>query len=430
MSAKKRYAQVGLGSRSYIYSEALVQEYQDTCELVGLCDTNEGRLNQRIAWARQFGVEVPGYRPEEFERMIAETKPDTVIVTSVDATHDHYTCLAMELGCDVISEKPMTTTAEKCQRILDTQRRTGKTCRVTFNYRYSPPRTQMRSLMMSGVIGEVLSVDFHWLLDIHHGADYFRRWHRYKENSGGLLVHKATHHFDIMNWWLDTVPTSVVATGQRRFYTPQQAEAYGLADRSERCLDCPASDRCHFYLDLRQYDELRRLYLENEQYDGYYRDQCVFSGKINIEDSMGLLVEYRNGVKMTYSLNAFMPWEGYVVTFNGTKGRLEHHCEETVYISGDGSVPGALKARGTTIHVYPHFEPAYEIEVWRAEGGHGGGDPLLMADLFSATPAPDPYRHAADHQAGAYSILTGIAANRSMQTGQRVFIKDLVQGLK
>jgi predicted dehydrogenase len=431
MSIRKRFVQVGLGSRSYLYSEALVEQYRDTCELVGLCDTNEGRLRQRIAWAGQFGVEVPGYRSEEFERMIAECRPDTVIVTSVDATHDDYTARAMELGCDVISEKPMATTAEKCQRILDAQRLTGKTCRVTFNYRYSPPRTQMKSLMMSGVIGEVLSVDFHWLLDIHHGADYFRRWHRYRENSGGLLVHKATHHFDIMNWWLDTVPESVVATGQRRFYTPKQAEAYGLTDRSERCLDCPAAGRCHFYLDLRQYDELRLLYLENEQYDGYYRDQCVFSGKINIEDSMGLLVEYRNGVKMTYSLNAFMPWEGYIVAFNGTKGRLEHHCEETVYISGDGSVPGALRARGTTIHVYPHFEPAYEIEVWRAEGGHGGGDPLLLENLFgSSSPKPDPYRHAADHRAGAYSILTGIAANRSMQTGQRVRINDLVHGLE
>ena len=52
---------------------------------------------------------------------------------------------------------------------------------------------------MSGVIGNVVSVDFHWLLDTRHGADYFRRWHRNKRNSGGLLVHKATHHFDLVN---------------------------------------------------------------------------------------------------------------------------------------------------------------------------------------------------------------------------------------
>ena len=45
-----------------------------------------------------------------------------------------------------------------------------------------------------------------WLLDTRHGADYFRRWHRNKNNSGGLMVHKATHHFDLVNWWMIPTP--------------------------------------------------------------------------------------------------------------------------------------------------------------------------------------------------------------------------------
>lgn len=429
MPARKRYAQVGLGSRGWLYTTALVEGYRDTCELVGLCDKNEGRLQMARSWAKERGADVPGYSPQDFDRMIAECKPDTVIVTSMDTTHDDFGCRAMELGCDVISEKPMATTAEKCQRIIDTQRATGRNYRVTFNYRYSPPRTQMKELLKTGIIGEILSVDFHWLLDTRHGADYFRRWHRNKTNSGGLLVHKATHHFDIINWWMDTAPKTVYAMGQRRFYTPQQADAYGLTNRTERCLDCPEASRCHFYLDLRKYDELRALYLDNEAYDGYFRDRCVFSDKIDIEDSMALVVEYANGVKMTYSLNAFMPWEGYIVTFNGTKGRIEHTAEETAYVSGDGSVQGALKARGTFIHVYPHFEPAYGIEVWKAEGSHAGGDDRLLDDLFSANPPPDPNKRAADYRAGANSILTGIAANRSMVTGMPVRISDLVHGI-
>ena len=98
---------------------------------------------------------------------------------------------------------------------------------------------------MSGVIGEVLSLDFHWLLNIHHGADYFRRWHRNKENSGGLMVHKATHHFDLINWWLSSVPESVFAQGHRNFYTPKTADRYGLVNRTERCLTCPETT-CHF----------------------------------------------------------------------------------------------------------------------------------------------------------------------------------------
>jgi len=426
---KKRVVQVGLGSRSHMFLQAVIENYKDDYELVALCDNNEGRLYQRLSWAKSEGVQVQGYGHEDFDLMITECRPDVVIVTTKDCFHDAYICRAMELGCDTITEKPMTTTIEKCQRIIDTQKRTGKQCRVTFNYRYSPVRTQVKDLLMSGVIGSLLSVDFHWLLDIKHGSDYFRRWHRNNANSGGLMVHKATHHFDLVNWWLSTIPRRVFASGHRRFYTPQQAAAYGLDTRGERCLNCPEAEHCPFYLDLRQYETLRRLYLENEQYDGYYRDQCVFSDTIDIEDSMNLVVDYENGAKMSYSLNAFMPWEGYVVNFNGTRGRLEHKCEETVYSSGDDSVPGALKAHGTNIHIFPHFNPAYSVDIWQAAGGHGGGDALLLDDIFKPGAVEDPYMRAADHRSGAYAMLTGTAANRSMEEGQAVKIPDLVQGI-
>lgn len=428
---RRRYAQVGVGSRSMMYSAAIVGLFPDACELVGLCDSNPGRLAARQAWARERGVDAPAYAAADFERMLADCRPDVVIVTSMDATHDLYICRAMELGRDVITEKPMTTDALKCQRIIDTQRRTGRACRVTFNYRYSPPRTQIKDLLMSGVIGDVVSLDFQWLLDTHHGADYFRRWHRNKANSGGLMVHKATHHFDLINWWLSSVPETVYATGSRAFYTPHQAERYGLHRRGERCHGCPEAERCAFYLDLGASPDLEALYLANEGHDGYYRDRCVFSGEIDIEDNMQVTVAYADGVRMSYSLNAFMPWEGYVVAINGSKGRLEHKCQETVYISGDGTTPGELLAEGTTIRICPHFGAAYNVPVWSAEGGHGGGDLPLLKDLFAPEDQReiDPYLRAADQRGGAYSILTGVAANHSIATRQVVRIDDLVQGI-
>ncbi|MEM7117413.1 MAG: Gfo/Idh/MocA family oxidoreductase [Chloroflexota bacterium] len=427
MKAKKRYAQVGVGSRAFMYTAAIIERYGGTSELVGLCDRNEGRLGLYKRWVAARGTAVPTYLPHQFDAMIQQEKPDIVIVTTQDSSHDHYICRAMELGCDVITEKPMTTALDKCQRIIDTQQQTGKQCRVAFNYRYAPHRTQVKDLLQSRVIGDVVSVDFHWLLDTHHGADYFRRWHRRRENSGGLLVHKATHHFDLVNWWLETIPQTVFAQGQRRFYRPEQADQLGLQPRAERCLDCAVAQSCPFCLDLRQIDSLKRLYLDQEAYDGYQRDQCVFSSQIDIEDVMNVLVTYANGVQMTYSLNAFMPWEGYTIVFNGTKGRLEHKCEETVYISGDGTVPGALKKQGTTIHIYPHFAPAYAVDVWTGEGGHGGGDGPLLADIFAPEETADPYQRAAGYKAGAYSILTGIAANESMRTATAVPIQDPFQ---
>lgn len=426
---KKRYVIVGLGGRSYMYLRALLELYPDRHQLVGVCDINPGRVELARSFAKSKGQDVNGFLDDQFDSMITELKPETVIVTTKDKFHDEYICRSLALGCDVITEKPMTTTAEKCQRILDAQKASGKKVYVTFNYRYSPPRTQVKDLLMSGIIGEVLSVDFHWLLDIRHGADYFRRWHRNKDNSGGLMVHKATHHFDLVNWWLSTVPDQVFALGHKKFYVPAQADSYNLSNRGERCTGCPESGNCQFYLDLSEHMELRMLYLENEHYDGYYRDRCVFSEQIDIEDSVNVLVNYKNGVKMTYSLNAFMPWEGYIINFNGTKGRLEHHCEESVYISGDGSIPGALKATGTTIKIFPHFKPAYSVDIWKAEGGHGGGDSLLLDDLFGEVKKVDRYKRAADYRSGAYSILTGIAANLSMSSGMPVTIDNLVRDL-
>jgi predicted dehydrogenase len=249
---------------------------------------NADNLNAR-------GYTAKAYLDTQFDQLVAETRPDVVLVTSKDCTHDIYICRAMELGCDVITEKPMTMHEEKCQRILDTQMRTGRSCRVTFNYRYSPPRAQVKHLLMSGVIGDIRSVDFHWLLDTRHGADYFRRWHRQRANSGGLQVHKATHHFDLVNWWLSSVPESVYATGARNFYTPHTAARYGLANPARRCLGCPEEAKCPFYVDIRNYPDLVDSFLRHEAHDGYLRDSCVFSPEIDIEDTLHAVVRYRAG---------------------------------------------------------------------------------------------------------------------------------------
>ena len=427
---KKRYVIVGTGGRSRMYQDAIQKEYANVCELVGLCDINAGRL--KLARKRSVdntGRKVPIYGADDFDKMITETRPDVVIVTTVDGFHHVYLIRGMELGCNVITEKPMTIDAEKCQQIIDTQSKTGKHCRVTFNYRYSPPRTQVKDLLMSGAIGDLLSVDFHWMLNTHHGADYFRRWHSQKKFSGGLMVHKATHHFDLVNWWLSAVPVSVYATGKREYYTPKMARRIGLNGHHERCHTCPEKGLCGFELDLEASPKLKELYLDNEQYDGYFRDRCVFRPGIDIEDTMNVLVTYDNGVTMCYSLNAFNSWEGYHIVFNGTKGRIEHTIREKIYISGTGTELGGIQEGGTTTRVFPLRGPVEDVEPWTGRGGHGGGDKVLLDDLFLPEKQSDKYLRAADHRSGAFSILTGVAANRCFETKQPVQIADLVENL-
>jgi predicted dehydrogenase len=429
---RKRYAIVGLGSRYRMYHDAIEKNYREHAELVALCDKNPGRLALAQKRSGENGAPVPaGYVHTDFDKMIRETKPDIVLVTTMDSTHDDYIVRAMELGCDTVTEKPMTTTPEKCQRILDARARTGKQIRVLFNYRYSPPRTQVKDILMSGEIGEVRSVDFQWLLNTSHGADYFRRWHAEKKNSGGLMVHKATHHFDLVNWWLGAVPVSVTATGKREFYTPEMAKRFGLTSHHERCHTCPEQDKCGFFMSLADNPGLKALYLDQEKYDGYFRDRCVFSPRIDIEDTMNVIVGYDNRVTLNYSLNAFNSWEGYQIAFNGTKGRLEHRIVEQVYVNAADSdaTQGAIAEKGVTTTVIPLRGSPRRLEAWSGTGSHGGGDKVMLDDMFLPQPPADKYLRAADERAGAFSILIGAAANQCFATGQPVQIADLVAKL-
>lgn len=440
MSQKKRYAIVGTGSRSSMYIKAICNTYPDRAELVGLCDSNQSRMNYYnnvfLKKSCNNHPDVPTYKADRFDDMIAECKPDVIIVTSMDRTHHKYTCRAMELGCDVITEKPMTIDAEKCQQIIDTQKRTGRNVTVTFNYRYAPRNSKVKEVLQSGVVGEITSVHFEWLLDTSHGADYFRRWHRNKVNSGGLMVHKATHHFDLVNWWLDSEPVTVFAMGDLKFYGKINAEKRGITEFYSRARNNPIAAKDPFALKISPDDETTMgLYYNAEQEDGYYRDQSVFGDGISIEDNMGVMVRYRNNAVMTYSLCAHCPWEGYRIVFNGTKGRLEFNVVEKSFVDGKGENMAEFGMRELgedrkqlvpEIIFQPHWGKAQVITYdCDTLAGHGGGDARLLKNLFVGVDE-DPLGLAADFHDGAKSILTGIGANLSMQTGLPVKVQELI----
>ncbi len=433
MDAKKRFAVVGTGGRASMFIQAITTTYRESCELVALCDLSQTRMNwHNELLETQAGLApVPTYHADQFDQMISDTHPDTVIVASMDATHHLYINRAMELGCDVISEKPMTIDAEKARSIFETIERTGKKLRVTFNYRYAAAFTKLREQIMQGVVGRPLCVDFSWLLDTYHGADYFRRWHREKQNSGGLLVHKATHHFDLVNWWIDSYPEEVFAFGDLLFYGKENAEARGETYTYKRYTGVPEAQEDPFALFLDQDASLRGLYLEAENDNGYIRDRNVFGEPITIEDTMAVTARYRNGVILSYSLIAYSPWEGLHVAITGTKGRIELKVVENVnLVSGQGESRHPQASTGpfkqASIRVFPMFGEGYDVEIPPVvEGNHGGADPVMLEQIFSPNPPADPFNRAASHIDGAASIMLGIAANRAMEINQPVRISDL-----
>jgi predicted dehydrogenase len=425
---RKRYALIGSGSRAIFFYSAIITTYKKTSELVAFCDVNQTRLDYANSRVQSLGHDpVPTYKAADFDKMISETKPDEIIVTTIDRTHHTYIIRALEQGCSVLSEKPMTVDAPRCKDILSAVDSTGGKVRVSFNYRYAPHNTKIREVIGSGAIGTVTSVHFEWMLNTSHGADYFRRWHRDKRNSGGLLVHKSTHHFDLVNFWLQSHPQTVYAQGDLKFYGRENAEARGETERFySRAHGSDKAKGDPFALHMAENPQLKALYLDAEHEDGYYRDQNVFGDGINIEDTMNVLVRYRSGAVLTYSLTAYAPWEGFRVSINGTGGRLEAEVVENSYVSagGEQAAEGSLESRTVTLRRL--FEKPVEVEIEDGEGAHGGGDEVLLRDLFGEQKHGADDGRAASHVDGAASILTGIAANRSIATGQAVNVDDIL----
>ncbi|WP_426764115.1 Gfo/Idh/MocA family protein [Pseudarthrobacter sp. 1G09] len=443
---KARFALIGTGGRSEMYIRAIFGKHADTAELVAFSDVNPGRVEFYQKLIQELGAPGPiaSFDPKDLTAFVQANNIDRVVVTTPDYTHADFIVEGLRAGADVVVEKPLTIDAEGCRRITQAVQETGRNVVVTFNYRYSPRNSALKEIIQSGVIGKVTSIDFSWVLDTVHGADYFRRWHREKKNSGGLLIHKASHHFDLVNWWIDDVPERVFASGGLKFYGDTNAAERGLGARPERgtpAADTPAGERDPFALDLREDERLKALFLDNEHYDGYRRDQDVFTGGITIEDNLALVVEYQGGPRLSYSLNAHSPWEGYRVAVNGTEGRAELevveraavlHSTDKKTVVDPSATPveeeDAVRRNGERLVVQRHWEPAYEVPIVNGEGGHGGGDALLLSDLFNG-PGEDPLGRPSGYLDGLRSVSVGIAGNRSLESALPVRIEDLDLGV-
>ena len=436
---RRRHAVVGTGHRAEMYVQALLDSHADVGTPVAWCDTNPVRMNYYDRLFRSYAPDValPSSWPaEEFEEMLSSVRPDAVVVTTPDYRHSDYLVTALEHGVDVIVEKPLTTDADRARAIAAAADRSSAHVTMAFNYRYSPRNALVRKLISGGAIGTPTSVHFEWLLDTGHGADYFRRWHAEKDKSGGLIIHKASHHFDLVNWWVDDVPATVSALGSRRFYGAENARARGQDPVGATSRDLAPGDP--FRIDLAADDRLRQLYLDAEHVDGYQRDRNVFGEAITIEDTMNVLVGYRGGVAMTYSLYAYAPWEGYRVAINGTEGRIEldvverpHRAKDDLEVDPSAAADGdhtdrfaEVRSRGSQLRLQRHWERAREVPIPVGQGGHGGGDARLLDDIFRGD-GPDPLHHRASWRDGLRSAAIGIAANESMATGRTVDIDSL-----
>lgn len=426
-STKKRIALVGTGIRGLkFWGEKVIKNYSDVIQFVALSDINPGRLE----YAREYlKLDVPTYTI--FDEMLENEKIDLLFVTTVDATHDEFIIKALKKGINVLTEKPMTTDEVKCQNIITAAKNSDAKLIMGFNYRYGKIFTKLKQMLHDKEIGEITSIDFNWYLNTFHGASYFRRWHGQREKSGTLLLHKASHHFDLLNWWIGSDPVEVHAYGSLDYYGKNNAF------RGERCMNCEHQQKCKFFWDIKKDKESYDLYVKHENHDGYIRDNCLFRNEIDIFDKMALQIKYANGVQVSYSLTTYSPYEGFRIAFNGKKGRMETwegipsmdavqvdqaeiHAKEM-----DQSSHTKAELEYHEIIKQINFEPFERILVPYIRSGHWGGDETMLDEMLKGIIEKPELHHASNERDGSMAVLIGIAARKSIDEAKTIKIAEL-----
>ncbi len=424
INVKKRYILAGTGSRGLgMFGKPITfgEDLEGHGEIVGFCDSSPARMAFGRKWLE---------KPEDFPcsvdlgEVASQVECDGVIVATMDSAHAGYIVKALELGKRVFCEKPVCTDAAQVRAILAAEEASDANVLVTHNVRYGPAFDTIKKTVESGLIGDLLFVEYNDFLDRSHGADYFRRWHGLKACSGGLAIHKSSHHYDILNYIVGSFGKTMYATGGTEFYGKAGPH------RGARCSGCEHAEKCEFHADLFESEVTIGLYRDAEADSGYLRDGCVFREEITAEDNFHSVFDYENGVRGVYTLVAYCPFEGYRVVFSGSKGRLEYHTLGSAdWAPGENATPGISGDASSSLRAFLPGEGIRAVEIPKVEGGHGGADPALRRDFFiNSWKSDERSPRMASLMEGCQAVLMGAAVNISIAEGRSVDVQELLEG--
>ena len=403
----KKIVITGCGLRMLAFASALKNRFRTTHAIAGLMDIDPGKMR---GFARKAGLDVPMFT--DFDRMCDEIRPDLILVGTADVFHVEYVIRALDRKIAVVSEKPLCINFDQCRMILEARHRNPEVFAVTsHNSRYRPVARTVKKLLSEGRIGKVISAEYRETLDRIHGKSYFRRWNSHRKISNGLELHKSSHHFDKLNYLLDSFAVEVTASGVLLNYGAKAPHRF----EGKFCHTCPHKTECP---DFFQYDP------ELFNAEIYSPDQCIWSPEIDIEDNFSAGIRFANGVYANYSLCAAADYEGEVIHLQGEKGRLE--ASQLSYSTRPNDIHNVGAVPFESIRIWRHGSAVpEEIPIEHiANAAHGGADYSLFSELF----APEPPPSLPTLEDGVLAVLTGAAVVQSIQTGRKVEIpKDLLK---
>ncbi len=373
---------IGAGNRGNTYSDYRLH-FPDQMEMVGVAEPIEER-NRRYAERHNISKEK---RFVTWEHVFDRPKfADAVIIATPDRLHYGPCMKALEMGYDVLLEKPISPSEEECLDILNLARKTGRIVAVCHVLRYAPYFIELKRMIDEGAVGELVSIDhFEPIEHVHMSHSYVRgNWHNSK-TSTPIIMGKSCHDMDIMRWMVDQPCESIAAYGDLKWFRKENAPE-GSTDRcTSGCkieTTCPYSakriyhqERQHTYVFDLPKDELKHGDFIMEQLKTTDYGRCVYQMDNDQPDHYVTSMRFRGGVTANFSMEAFTSYHGRRTRIMGSLGDIVGDMDtytHTDFITGKVTTKTPERERGG---IYD---------------AHGGGDLLLVRDWLRAVSKQDP----------------------------------------
>ena len=389
---------IGAGSRGTIYA-SYAEAFPGSFKIVGVSDINDFRKERT---GKQYSIDRK-HRFGDWSEVFAVPKfADIAIITTPDNLHYEPCMKALEMGYHVLLEKPVAQTEQQCRDILAQSRKYGRIVAICHVLRYAPFYIEMRKMVQSGAIGDMLSIQHLEPVGHIHMSHSFVRGHwRNSKQTNPMIISKSCHDLDILRWIVDKPCKSVSAFGRQSYFMASNAPAGSAA----RCLDCSVERECIFSAKKIYYD--RRSWLtfdlsgnketEGEEIMEQLRTgpygRCVFHCDNDQCDHYAMNMEFEDGITVAFSLEAMTSYDGRLTRIMGTKG----------------DIVGDMKT-----FTHTDFLTGKQT-VWEspATDGHGGGDHRLVRDFLLAVCNEDESMLTSTVEASLESHIMGFRAEKS-----------------
>ena len=216
---KVKFGIVGMGQRTRFHGGHIFADCRDIADVTAVCDNRPERLaDGRKAYQAEFGHEIGAY--ESYEEMYAKAGVDGVFIAGPNYLHRDMTVAAFDAGLHVLCEKPMELSLAKCDEMIAASKKAGRILAMGMQMHYRVRYHKVTEVIEQGQIGKPAMV---WCTEYRGPFQEIKDWVWDRERSGGAIVEKNCHHYDIMNMWLRSEPTTVYASGN----IMKHAEIYG-----------------------------------------------------------------------------------------------------------------------------------------------------------------------------------------------------------